>query len=144
MKPSIQAHQFVLTDGPSPSAPLPDGEAPPPYNTLPPGAPSSIYPQLHEEVTTSASSQLQQQQPTYLKDGWVGAGVHGDCQTNAAMGGGVAMATGYSPQHSSPFQMQSGGCGLSTSRDTKLGYMDFVPRMLKKKLLYDNEYETFG
>lgn len=73
-----------------PSAPPPDdteGEAPPPYCTLP---------QSPRDVGISQ---------------WLAPGAAG--------------VAGYVP------------------RGVRLGYMDFVPRLVKKKLLKEDEYETF-
>ena len=106
MKASMQARQFVLTEAPSPSAPLPDGEAPPPYDTLPP--------------TTSLSQSL----PT----------------TQAPMEGAGCFPVGWQD-----FKIEGSGttpCHRLPT-DVKLGYMDFVPRLTKKKVFQDNEYENF-
>lgn len=127
MKASQQAHQFVLKDAPSPSAPLPDGEAPPPYNTLPPGATS--YPQLPPLDTPPDAGR-----PPAFAAGWSSPAVAG--------AGGFASFIQPSPLFSQ--QQQHPQHPQADVKDTKIGYMDFVPRLLRKRFLQDNEYENFG
>ena len=84
-----------VAPAPGPSAPMappvaPEGEAPPPYTTMP-RSPSELG-AYH----------------------WTGPG-----------------ATGAAAQ------------GAYVPRGVKLGYMDFVPRLVRKRILKDNEYETF-
>lgn len=87
--PSSAAAAAAAAVAPSaPSAPSPDGEAPPPYTTMP-RSPSEMG-ACH----------------------WTGPGAG-------------AMLGGYTP------------------RGVKLGYMDFVPRLVRKRILKDNDYESF-